>query len=135
VKYRQSAEGSCEPEKSSYSPTRSVARDAARSCRPSFRADTAQASGLASRCKLCEQRPLPGVELVQKHENQGGKCAICQSDITIPKTRVDHCHATGIVRDLLCNNCNCGLGFFADDPARMRNAAAYIERHRQLTFV
>lgn len=101
----------------------------------SFRSDTAQASGLASRCKLCDQRPLPGVELMQKHEDQDGKCAICQSGITIQKTRVDHCHATGVVRDLLCNNCNCGLGFFADDPARMRSAAAYIERHRQLTSV
>ena len=60
-------------------------------------------------------------------EKQGGTCAVCQA---APATHVDHDHATGAVRELLCFNCNGGLGQFRDDPAVLRAAADYIERHR-----
>ncbi|MGY1810474.1 endonuclease VII domain-containing protein [Blastococcus sp. SYSU D00669] len=60
-------------------------------------------------------------------EAQGGLCAICE---LAPAAHVDHDHETGAVRQLLCFNCNGGLGQFKDDPAVMRAAAAYVERHR-----
>lgn len=58
---------------------------------------------------------------------QGGLCAVCQEALAV---HVDHDHATGAVRDLLCFNCNGGLGQFRDDPELLRAAAAYVERHR-----
>jgi hypothetical protein len=48
-------------------------------------------------------------------EAQDGRCAVCRSHAT--RLRIDHRHADGIVRGLLCNECNLGLGLFRDDPA------------------
>jgi len=59
-------------------------------------------------------------------EEQDGLCAVgCGR----PASRVDHCHETGELRQLLCHCCNVGLGHFLDDPALLRSAAAYVERH------
>jgi hypothetical protein len=57
---------------------------------------------------------------------QGGLCAICRR---APAEHVDHDHATGQVRQLLCFNCNGGLGQFRDDPLALREAARYVQRH------
>jgi hypothetical protein len=57
---------------------------------------------------------------------QGGLCAICKS---APAVHVDHDHATGAVRALLCFNCNGGLGQFKDDPETLHAAAFYVAFH------
>ena len=62
-------------------------------------------------------------------EAQEGLCALCRIE---PAEHVDHDHETGAVRELLCFNCNGGLGQFKDDAAVMRAAADYVERHRAL---
>ena len=36
-------------------------------------------------------------------------------------------HATGKPRGVLCRNCNLAVGNMFDNPARLRNAADYIE--------
>lgn len=62
---------------------------------------------------------------------QGGVCAVCRSDEWPGKDNrphIDHCHATGRIRGILCGRCNTGLGQFGDDPARLRAAADYLER-------
>jgi hypothetical protein len=57
---------------------------------------------------------------------QRGCCAICL--VRPPRLFVDHCHATGRVRGLLCSNCNLAVGELGDDPVRCEAAAAYLER-------
>jgi hypothetical protein len=61
---------------------------------------------------------------------QDGRCRICgttESGVAGEVWAVDHNHVTLRVRALLCNDCNAGLGFFDDDPARLREAAHYLE--------
>lgn len=56
-------------------------------------------------------------------------CAICLS--LAPgkwSLHVDHYHATGEVRGLLCLACNTALGQFRDDPRLLRRAADYVDR-------
>ncbi len=56
--------------------------------------------------------------------SQGGGCAICRTTTALG---VDHCHASGRVRGLLCGPCNRAIGMLRDDPARARAAAVYLE--------
>jgi hypothetical protein len=63
-------------------------------------------------------------------EDQGGECAICGYDNLSNRNYfpvVDHCHKTGIVRGLLCGNCNHAIGKLKDDPKLLRRAADYLE--------
>lgn len=58
---------------------------------------------------------------------QDGKCAICSDPPTATrKLAVDHDHATGAIRDLLCHVCNNFLGVFETRRAQFE---AYLERH------
>lgn len=64
---------------------------------------------------------------------QGGRCAICGSTspngVRISRFHVDHCHETGRVRGLLCENCNKGIGLFHDNPDLIMLAIKYLERY------
>ena len=61
---------------------------------------------------------------------QQGKCAICGTTDPFPSPClcVDHCHRTGVVRGLLCFNCNISIGRMNDDPALLLAAIRYLKR-------
>lgn len=59
---------------------------------------------------------------------QNDACKLCKTPFRNRRhIHIDHKHGTHIVRGLLCTKCNCGLGFFNEDPGRMRSAIAYLE--------
>lgn len=61
-------------------------------------------------------------------DSQHGRCAICGTET--PGGRgsfvVDHCHSSDMIRGLLCNACNIGLGHFKDDPRLLLKAIDYL---------
>lgn len=63
-------------------------------------------------------------------EEQDGVCAICKSPENgrYKHLSVDHCHETGKIRGLLCNNCNRGIGLLKDSPELLKNAIKYVQR-------
>lgn len=64
-------------------------------------------------------------------EAQGGLCSICRGKGGQRGLVVDHCHETGVVRGLLCSECNIGIGKLGDSPARLTAAAKYIRDARK----
>lgn len=56
---------------------------------------------------------------------QEGCCAICHT--IAEKLVIDHCHASGKVRGLLCLKCNTLLGMAEDSAQILRSAISYIE--------
>jgi len=61
---------------------------------------------------------------------QNNCCAICGEKFVSSKhTHVDHCHKTNKVRQILCTNCNRGLGCFNDDREILKKADGYLEYH------
>lgn len=63
------------------------------------------------------------------YEAQGGSCYICQRATgKVRRLSVDHDHATGYVRGLLCRPCNTVVGRFRDDPDSFDRAAGYLRR-------
>lgn len=54
-------------------------------------------------------------------------CGKTFSDTRMADCVVDHCHATGALRGLLCQDCNRGIGLFRDDVEVLIRAKAYLE--------
>ena len=68
---------------------------------------------------------------------QGSRCAICfsldPSDASGGRDKhfhVDHCHATGKIRGLLCGRCNKAVGLVKDSVETALQMALYLERNR-----
>lgn len=71
---------------------------------------------------------LTETDYKQMLELQSGSCAICKSTDT-GRTNVfpvDHDHATGEVRGLLCHKCNQGLGLLGDSIETLLSAIEYL---------
>lgn len=63
---------------------------------------------------------------------QDGRCDICGEQPRGAEVLcVDHDHETSQIRALLCRRCNAAIGLMKEDPARLREAASYLENWKQ----
>ena len=110
-----------------------------------FEADKRRKDGKGSRCKSCyaarrrsQRSAQPEYYKRQQIKHKYGldhktydamlastsHCPICERDKPLV---VDHSHDTGIVRGLICRECNLGLGNFFDNIKTLTNAIQYLE--------
>lgn len=71
---------------------------------------------------------ISNADYEEMFDRQKGRCKICK---TLPNKKplyVDHCHNSKIVRGLLCQQCNTGLGMFKDRTKFLQNAVTYLKR-------
>lgn len=95
------------------------------------------ALGRAAACKSCSSLQartwrygITADQWADLQVVQQGCCAICERPLGDGYyTTLDHCHSTGRVRGLLCQNCNAGLGKFLDSPDILIRAAEYLLAH------
>ena len=97
-----------------------------------FSLDATRQGGRASICKPCNSlRSTRSRYRLSEEEfsrlQAVGACPICERS-GVPM-EVDHNHATGAVRAILCSRCNSGLGLFCESPDLMLRAIAYLETH------
>lgn len=70
-------------------------------------------------------------EYVRLLEKQGGTCAICGGPANSKDGffHIDHSHATGKIRGILCHFCNTGLGSMRDSIDILKAAILYLEKN------
>ena len=101
--------------------------------------------GRRPNCKACRKKPdaveqlkwrdirlkkaygIGVLEYDEMYALQKGCCAICNEASAL--LFVDHDHATGAVRQLLCGKCNSGIGMLKEDIRILISAIAYLEKH------
>lgn len=91
--------------------------------------------GYRQRARASVRKSLYGVSgdrYTELWTQQGGVCSICLlgEQEGEREMAVDHDHATGAVRGLLCGKCNKALGLLDERPHRMRRAADYLALER-----
>jgi len=60
-------------------------------------------------------------------------CGICNcSGDDDNRLVLDHCHSTGVIRGVLCDQCNLGLGSFKDNTENLNNAIKWLKQGRNL---
>lgn len=98
-----------------------------------FYGDKRRVDGKQARCKSCNVMVTHGItrnDYERMFTEQEGRCAICGGTESRKGKRhafqVDHNHSTGVVRGLLCFECNVGLGKFKDSPVMLNRAAEYL---------
>lgn len=88
--------------------------------------------------KYAEKYGITVAEYDAMNEAQKGLCYLCGKPEKrtiwgkIPRLSVDHNHATGQVRRLLCYDCNQGIGLFKEDTALLARVIAYLNSFSDL---
>lgn len=80
----------------------------------------------SSRKDLLKQYGMTVAQYDKRLTQQGGRCAICRALPGKRRLSVDHDHAFGQVRGLLCHRCNMILGLAGDRCSVLLAARDYL---------
>ena len=103
-----------------------------------FGVDRSRADGLTYRCRICtrtwdreysrlKRYGLAPTDHKMRLSEQAGVCAIChRTNENGRALSVDHDHETGVVRGLLCSNCNTMIGLAQESTETLAAAIEYL---------
>lgn len=79
-----------------------------------------------------------GLTIEEAEAMRAAGCWICgmkdtEANGRHSKLHIDHDHKTGLVRGVLCTNCNTGIGKFNDDPVLLQRALECVSGSLTLT--
>lgn len=58
------------------------------------------------------------------------RCDCCKKLFRkLANQRIDHCHETGEIRGVICNNCNVGIGMLGDNLEGLEAAVRYLRKN------
>jgi hypothetical protein len=82
------------------------------------------------RCRIKRKYGLTLERYNQLLESQGNRCGACKRKLGkgITRPAIDHCHATGVVRGILCHRCNLGEGLF-ETPENVLRLYRYMTKN------
>jgi hypothetical protein len=102
--------------------------------REEFTVDRQRPGGLTARCRECmsdastaARYGMTVAQLLAFRQTHEHRCGICGATEIV---YVDHDHATGKPRGLLCPTCNSAIGQLREDPRLFAAALAYLEKNR-----
>ena len=86
---------------------------------------------MASRAKVRNVLKLYGEDglAIRERMDAGDPCEVCKGRTT--RMAIDHHHASGKVRGLLCSSCNTVLGLDQEDVDRLQALIQYLEIHKE----
>lgn len=105
--------------------------DAGKACRKRYHSsEKGKANNRKSQLKNKYNMTIEDYNLLLELQNHS--CKICSLHINDHSRNlaVDHCHTTGKVRSLLCDNCNVALGLVKEDIKIMHNMIKYMEDYK-----
>lgn len=89
---------------------------------------TSKESNLRRRCK---KRGITVDQYFEMLKTQNNKCEICLNVFNAKKDcAIDHCHETGKVRSLLCDNCNTMLGLSKESINTLERSIKYLQKYK-----
>ena len=77
--------------------------------------------------RLKKKFNLTPEEYQEMFDLQGQRCLICKCSEGM--FCIDHCHATKVIRGILCRDCNLLLGMAKDNPNTLRAAIIYLKKY------
>ena len=85
-------------------------------------------------CKKCQSNKdsirrygLDNNQILYILDEQNNQCPICLDNIdNRSKANVDHCHDSGAIRGILCQNCNTAVGLLSDNWKNFERGRDYI---------
>ncbi len=124
----------CDKEKSSQWAGKNRSRRSAQTKACMDKKSDSERKAIFTNASYMKRYGISSTDYFSLSDSQQGVCAVCKGASKSGRAlAVDHNHATGQIRGLLCHGCNVALGLAKENPQILRALADYLELHTETT--